>query len=190
MKEVAEQITKRIAGWHPSHYPSVHLPPSGIDYSQTFTPTENVDSPFQPMRPAEVNPWEHMPSISTALSDTRSVTHDSTSRSKTAEKFEFEPCPQASKICSWKVSFRREDTTGSIHFRLISEWLAEIDLATAMEDLDHSGFMFDKHQLEFETGMLKIIPTELLGGDPIPKQTSNAYGQASYLSYFCSPTSI
>ena len=62
-------------GWEePSHYSSVYLPPSGIDFLQPFTPTEKVDSPFQPLRPAEGNPWEHIPSTSIAFSDTRSVT--------------------------------------------------------------------------------------------------------------------
>ena len=75
---------------NPSHHLSVHLPPSGIDYSQPFTPPEKVDSPFQPLRPAEGNPWEHTPSTSTALSHTPTVSNESTSKKrKDAENFEF-----------------------------------------------------------------------------------------------------
>ena len=84
-----------------------------------------------------------------------------------AEKFEFEPWPQASKFVSWKVSFRREAISGSTHLRLISEWSPEIDLAIGIEDLDHSGFTSDKHQIEFETldskiakGIMKTLPAE------------------------------
>ena len=44
------------------------LPPPGIHCSQPFTPTEKVDPPFEPMQPGEGNPWEHIPSTSTALS--------------------------------------------------------------------------------------------------------------------------
>ena len=96
-KEVAENSTKRKAGGDSLHYSSVRPPPSGIDYSHPFTPTDKVDSPFQPLRSAEGSPWEHVPSTSTALSDMRSVTDDSTSKRKDAENFELEPWPQASK---------------------------------------------------------------------------------------------
>ena len=113
---------------------------------------------FQPLRPTEGNPWEQIPSTSTALSDTRSVTDESSSKSKDAEKFEFESWPQASTLSSWNLCFRREDTTGSTHPRLVSEWFAEIDLASSMGVLDYSGFVFDKHQFEFET--LQRLPKE------------------------------
>ena len=46
--------------------------------------------------------------------------------------------------------------------------MAEIDLASTLHELNHSGFIVDKHQFEFETlrskiaiGIMKIIPTEL-----------------------------
>ena len=113
---------------------------------------------FQPLRPAEGNPWEQIPSTSTALSDTRSVTDGSSSKRKDAEKFEFESWPQASTFSSWNLCFRREDTTGSTHPRLVSEWFADVDLASSMGVLDYSGFVFDKHQLEFET--LQRLPKE------------------------------
>ena len=84
---------------------------------------------------------------------------------KEAEKFEFEPWPQASQFSSWKVSFRTEVTTGSTHLRLASERLAEFDLPSGMEELDWSGFIFDKDHSEFETlgskvaeEIMKIIP--------------------------------
>ena len=113
---------------------------------------------FQPLRPAEGNPWEQIPSTSTALSDTRSVTDGSSSKRKDAEKFEFESWPQGSTFSSWNLCFRREDTTGSTHPRLVSEWFADVDLASSMGVLDYSGFVFDKHQLEFET--LQRLPKE------------------------------
>ena len=90
--------TKRIAGRKSSHYSSAHLPPSRIDYSQPFTPTEKVDSPFQPLRPAEGTPKEHIPSTSAALSDTRSVIDESTSKMQEAEKFESEQWAQAPRV--------------------------------------------------------------------------------------------
>ena len=106
--------------------------------------------------------------FSTAVSDTRSDSDESTSKSKEAEYSEFEPWPEASKFSSWKVSFCREVISGSPHLRLISEWLAEIELASGMGELDHTEFIFDKHHLEFETldskianGITKIVPTEL-----------------------------
>ena len=67
-----------------------------------------------------------------------------------------------------KVSFRRDEISGSTDPQLISDWLPEIDFATGMEDFDHAGFVFDRHQMEFETldsktakGILKIIRAEL-----------------------------
>ena len=95
--------------------------------------------------------------MGTALSDTRSVDDERKYlKSKEAEKFEFEPWPQASKINSWTVSLRREVMSGSTHPRLTSEWSGEIDVAATMGELDHSGFMFDKHQMEFDTLDSKI----------------------------------
>ena len=39
---------------------------------------------------------------------------------------------------------------------MISEWLAEIELAAGMEEWNCSGFIVDKHQIEFETLDAKI----------------------------------
>ena len=44
----------------------------------------------------------------------------------------------------------------SNHPRLISDWLAEMDFAACVEELDHPGFVVDKHQMEFETLDSKI----------------------------------
>ena len=67
-----------------------------------------------------------------------------------------------------QISFRRDVVSGSTHPRLISEWLAEIDWATGIEDSGNQEFIFDKHQIKFETldskiatGIMKIIPDEL-----------------------------
>ena len=143
-KEVAEQCTKRMAHLLPLLRP-------GSDYSQPSTPIERVDSPLQTSQPAEGKPWEQNPSTSTALSDTRAVSDESFSKRKEAEKFECEPWPQASQFNSWKVSFRREVIPGSTHPRLISDWFAQIDVAASMGDFDPSRFVFDKHQMEFES---------------------------------------
>ena len=50
------------------------------------------------MRSAESNPWVHNPSTSTALSDTRSVTNENTSKWKEAENSESEQWSQASRV--------------------------------------------------------------------------------------------
>ena len=75
-------------------------------------------------------------------------------KGKRAEKFEFEPWPQASKVSSWKVSFRREGATRSTHLRLVSESLI---WHLVKEELTYAGFIFDKHQLEFEALDSKIV---------------------------------
>ena len=128
------------------------------------------------------------------LSDSRSFAVESSSNRNEAEKFEFEPCPQASKFSSWKVSSRTEVVSGSTHARVISQWLEEIDLAAGMEELDYSGFIVDQHQIEFETLDSKIAERNhednscriqekdlFLVRNSIPKQTSSACGQATYL---------
>ena len=86
---------------------------------------------------------------------------------KKAQRFEFETWPHASKFGCSKVSSRREVTSGSIYPRPISDWLPEICVAGRTEELDHSGFVFDKDQMEFETldskiaqGILKIAVAE------------------------------
>ena len=124
-----------------------------MDCSQPFAQVERVASPLQTSRPAEGNPCEHIPSTSTALSDTRSVADESVPKRKEAETFEFEPWLQASKFNSWKVSFRREVVSGSTHPRLISEWSAEIDVAASVGELDFSGFVFDN--------LILTLPTKL-----------------------------
>ena len=40
--------------------------------------------------------------------------------------------------------------------RLISDRLTEIAVAASMRGLEHAGFVFDKHQLDFETLDSKI----------------------------------
>ena len=97
---------------------------------------------------------------------------------KEVDIFEFEPQAQASSFSSWKVSVRSEVTTGSTHFLLSSEWLAEADLAFTVDELDYSGFIVDKHQLEFETldseiakGTMKIISADFQRKNNVLEET-------------------
>ena len=99
-KEVAEQSTEKEAGENSMVYSSVPVPPAGMDSSQPLTSTDNVDSPLQTSRFAEGNSWEHIPSTSAAVSDTRSVAYESSSNRKEAEKFVFGPWPRASTFGS------------------------------------------------------------------------------------------
>ena len=57
--------------------------------------------------------------------------------------------PEASTFISWKVSFRREEMSGSMHPRIITEWLAEIDEAADMERIGQ----FRIHVREAPNGM-------------------------------------
>ena len=41
--------------------------------------------------------------------------------------------------------------------RLISDRFAEIDVAASMKGLEHAWFVFDKHQMKFETLDSKIV---------------------------------
>ena len=102
------------------------------------------------------DPWRRNASTCTALSDTRSVTDESTPKRREAEKFECEPRPQASKFKSWNLFFRREVIPGSNHPRIVSDWLAEIEVAASMAELDHSGFVF-----KIARGSMKNVPAEL-----------------------------
>ena len=99
-KEVAEQSTKKIAEGNSSHHSSVPVQPPGMACSQPFTPTEQVDSSIQTSRLAQAIPQEHVPSTSTAPSDTRSVADESSSKRQEAEKLEVELWSQASKSYS------------------------------------------------------------------------------------------
>ena len=90
-KEVEEQSTMRIVGGNFLHYSSVPPSPPGMDCSQPCTLIERVDAPLQTSRQEESNPWEHVPSTSTALSDTRSVADKSASKRKEKRNLNFEP---------------------------------------------------------------------------------------------------
>ena len=57
--------------------------------------------------------------------------------------------------------------SGSVHPKLVGEWLAEFYCVTCVDDLDRSGFAFDTDRMEFEPleskivqGMVKTIPRE------------------------------
>ena len=77
-------------------------------------------------------------STNPAFSDIRSVSGDVT-QEKESEKFDFEPWLTASKIGSWKILFRREVIAGSTHPNVITKWLAEVDIAANIEDLNQFG---------------------------------------------------
>ena len=64
-----------------------------------------------------------------------------TPKRKAAENFASESWPQASRFGSWNVSLFREVMSRSIHPQLVGELSAEMDYATSMNDLDHSGFV-------------------------------------------------
>ena len=110
--------------------------------------------------------------------DTRKIQESAT--------FEFEPWPQALRFGSWKISFCGAVMSGSSRPKLVGDWLAEFDCAPIMDDLDHSGFTFDSHQMEFETldsevveGIAKIIPA---GRDAICRKSDDSHGQADYVA--------
>ena len=122
---------------------------------------------------------------------------ESVPKRKEAERFEFEPRPQASQFGSWKILFRREVISGSTNPRLISEWFGEVDIAAGMGDLDYSWFVFDKKSIHCDTldseiakRIMKIIPAvfrkdnQFLGGDVGQEQTSRGCRQADYVPDF------
>ena len=88
-----------------------------------------------------------------------------TSKRKRPETLKFEPWSKPQDLDRGKISFLREAMSGSSLPNLVGQWLAEIDVATSKDDLDHSGFALDSNQTEFETldsaivnGIVKIIP--------------------------------
>ena len=106
--------------------------------AETLT-NRKIDSPLHATRPADGDPWEQIPSTSTALSDTRSVTDEYLEETGSVnirflESF-FSP------RCNIRIN------SSSINQRLVGE----IDVAATVRELDHSRFVFDKHQMEFET---------------------------------------
>ena len=134
----------------------------------SFTPTEKVDTLVLDGVPDPGRMENQTSSTSTALPDTRQVCDDNVSKGIEAERFEFDPWFRVSKFGSRKISVRREVISGPTHPQLVIDWLTEIEIATKKGDLDYSGFVFNKRQIEFETpdsqianGIMKIIPTEL-----------------------------
>ena len=152
-KDVAEQSTKRIAGGNSLRH-SLTTPAPGENLFVTFLRQQKeVIHHYMHLDPQTAfDPWRRNASTCTALSDTRSVTDESTE----AEKFECEPRQQASKLKSWNLFFRREVIPGSNHLRIVSDWLAEIDVAASMAELDHSGFVF-----KIARGSMKNVLAEL-----------------------------
>ena len=186
-----EQSTKRI-----EEDASVHLPPPGIDCSHLRRQKKLIHhfSHCDPQEAIHDGNILFFSSASIAWSDTRSVTNESTPKTKEAKKFEFESWPQGSKFSSWNVPFRRKVTTGSTHPRLIHELSTEIHVTAAMEKLDQSGFIFDKHHIEFgildatiAKGIMKIMPAKFKRGF-ISWRSLRA--DKLFFKYVCSSTSI
>ena len=67
------------------------------------------------------------------------------------DKLEFEQWRHVTRFKSWKASFRREVLAGSTHPRQATDWLAEIDQAASIEDLDDGGSVHGNTRMSFET---------------------------------------
>ena len=72
-------------------------------------------------------------------------------------------CSNSTPGLKHQASIRRKSffigkvTSGSSQqLRLVSDWLAAVDLAASMDELDHSGFVFDKQVVKFQTLDKKI----------------------------------
>ena len=87
---------------------------------------------------------EHIPSTSTVPSDTRSVADESSSKRKEAEKFEFEPWPQASNFGSTEKCYQDQLI---LDLRLVSRICCRSK--------------FEKSRSEDRQGIMKIIPADL-----------------------------
>ena len=72
----------------------------------------------------------------TAIPHAGSTIENGTQKRKEAEK--LESWPLASRFGLWKISFGREVMSGSVHPKLVVQWLAESDHAANMDCLDHS----------------------------------------------------
>ena len=112
---------------------------------------------FQSKKPSQAN-----------LSDGRSPDSDSTLKGKEMDMLEFEPWPHVTRFKNWKTSFRREVTVGFAHPRQATEWLAEIDHAESMLDLDDVESVSGSNRMSFEIldsqvaqDLMKIMTLEL-----------------------------
>ena len=144
--EVTEQKRRRQLGGTPrmTHLLICHHQEEIV---RNASGRQKIHSPYQPLRAAEGNLCEHIPSTSTALSDMRSVTDETSKNEKKQIISNLNFWAQASKFSYWKVSFHREVTTGSAHPRTIGGWFAEIDMAVGTQEFDCSGFIFCTHYI-------------------------------------------
>ena len=83
------------------------------------------------------------------------------------DKLEFEQWPHMTRFKNWKTSFRREVITGTTHLRQATDWSAEFDQATSMQDLGDVGSVFGSTGMSFEAldsqiakGLMKIMNPE------------------------------
>ena len=69
---------------------------------------------------------------------------------KEMDKLKSEQWPDVTLFKNWKTSFPREVITGSSRPRQATDWLAEIDQATPVHDLDDVGSVFGSTRMSFE----------------------------------------
>ena len=86
------------------------------------------------------------------LSDVESYESGSVPKRTEADKLEFERWPHVTRIRKWENKHaKREVIAGSTHPRTPAEWLAKIDQATSMQDLDNVGAVSDDDHMSCET---------------------------------------
>ena len=81
------------------------------------------------------------------------IVSDSTPERKEMDSPEFEKWPNVTGCKNWKTSIRREVITGLTYPRQATDWLAQIDQAQAMHDLDDVGSVFGSTRMSFDPGL-------------------------------------
>ena len=196
--EVVEQST-RIAGRNPR---IVHLfiyHHQEWNVRNPFTPPEKVDS--NRCDPQNAIRREHIPSTSTAESDTRSVTDESAPQKEGSRDIRIWEWAASVKIQFLEsLSPQRNDnriSSSSLDQRTVSRNCFGIrcertgPLKIHVRQRGNESLKLGSQRLSKEPWRLSSRSQEndqLLGGDSIEKQTSNACGQAPYASLFPSPS--
>ena len=73
------------------------------------------------------------------------------SKRKEMDQLEFEHSPHVTRFRTWKRSFRRAAITGSTDTRQATGWLAEIDEAKSLQDVDDVGSVGGSTRMRVET---------------------------------------